>query len=79
MARDGFGRLAGIYEGLERLVYGNLLMRSRTALLDSLAHAENVLILGARAMGVFWFKLLEDQSALFSDGARQQRGDAGAG
>ena len=46
MARDGFGRLAGIYEGLERLVYGNLLMRSRTALLDSLAHAEHVLILG---------------------------------
>ena len=46
MARDGFGRLAGIYEGLERLAYGNLLMRSRTALLNDLAHAEHVLILG---------------------------------
>ena len=58
MARDGFGRLAGIYEGLERLVYGDLLMRSRTALLDSLAHAEHVLILG-EGDGRFLVKLLE--------------------
>ncbi len=43
---DEFGRLAGVYEGLERLAYGNLLMRSRTALLNDLAHAEHVLVLG---------------------------------
>ena len=58
MARDGFGRLAGIYEGLERLAYGDLLMRSRTALLNSLAHAENVLILG-EGDGRFLVELLK--------------------
>ena len=58
MARDGFGRLAGIYEGLERLAYGRLLMRSRLALLDGLAHAEHVLILG-EGDGRFLVKLLQ--------------------
>ena len=58
MARDGFGRLAGIYEGLEHLAYGRLLMRSRLALLDGLAHAEHVLILG-EGDGRFLVKLLQ--------------------
>ena len=55
---DGFGRLAGVYKGLECLAYGRLLMRSRTALLSSLTHAENILILG-EGDGRFLAKLLE--------------------
>ena len=57
-AGDGFGRLAGVYEGLEHLAYGRLLMRSRTALLSSLTHAENILILG-EGDGRFLVKLLQ--------------------
>ena len=58
MARDGFGRLAGIYEGLERLVYGGLLRRARTALLGALSGAEHILILG-EGDGRFLVELLK--------------------
>ena len=44
--RDGFGRLAGVYEGLERTVFGSLLTRARNACLDELGGADTVLILG---------------------------------
>lgn len=43
---DGFGRLAGVYERLEHLAYGSLLMRARVAFLTELEHAEHILILG---------------------------------
>lgn len=43
---DGFGRLAWVYERLERAVYGELLQRARVALLDELAGAKHILILG---------------------------------
>ncbi len=54
---DGFGRLAGVYEGLEHLAYGGLLMRARVALLAELEHAEHILILG-EGDGRFLVKLL---------------------
>lgn len=43
---DGFGRLAYIYEGLERAVFGTLLTRARNACLHNLEGAETILILG---------------------------------
>lgn len=54
---DGFGRLAGIYEGLEHLAYGGLLMRARTAFLTGLQSARNILVLG-EGDGRFLVKLL---------------------
>lgn len=43
---DGFGRLAQVYETLERAVYGDLLQRARLALVDELTGAKRILILG---------------------------------
>ena len=43
---DGFGRLAGVYGGLERLVYGSLLLRARRICLDELAGTETLLVVG---------------------------------
>lgn len=43
---DGFGRLARVYEGLERLVYGRLLERARLAFIDSLTPCRRILVLG---------------------------------
>ena len=57
VVRDGFGRLAGVYEGLERLAYGKLLMRARVTFLNELKCAEHVLILG-EGDGRFLLKLL---------------------
>lgn len=44
--RDGFGRLAYVYEGLERAVFGGLLTRARNACLRDLEGADTILILG---------------------------------
>ena len=41
-----FGRLAYVYEGLERTVFGGLLTRARNACLDELDEADTILILG---------------------------------
>ncbi len=46
MTGDGFGRLAQMYEGLEHTVFGTLLTRARSACLNDLKGAENILILG---------------------------------
>lgn len=43
---DGFGRLAVVYGGLERLVYGSLLLRARRVCLDELAGTETLLVVG---------------------------------
>ena len=43
---DGFGRLAYVYEGLERTVFGGLLAKARTTCLDDLGEADTILILG---------------------------------
>ncbi len=56
-AKDGFGRLAGVYEGLEKVAYGGLLMRARVARLNELRHAENIFILG-EGDGRFLVRLL---------------------
>ncbi len=56
--KDGFGRLAGVYEGLEYLAYGNLLARARAAALAELRCAERVLVLG-EGDGRFLVRLLE--------------------
>ncbi len=49
---DGFGRLAWVYEGLERTVYAGLLQQARLALLDELTEA-NASSSWVRATGVF--------------------------
>jgi hypothetical protein len=51
---DGFGRLAWVYEGLERLVYGSLLQRARLAFIDSLAPCKRILILGEGDGRFYW-------------------------
>ncbi len=43
---DGFGRLAWLYESLERTVYGANLQRTRLALAGELVGARNILVLG---------------------------------
>lgn len=43
---DGFGRLAYVYEGLERTVFGGLLTRARSTCLRDLGRADTILILG---------------------------------
>jgi tRNA (cmo5U34)-methyltransferase len=59
---DGFGSLAWVYEGLERLVYGSLLQRARLALLESLAPCKRILILG-EGDGRFLLVLLQRHGA----------------
>jgi hypothetical protein len=51
---DGFGRLAWVYEGLERLIYGGLLQRARLAFIDSLAPCKRILILGEGDGRFYW-------------------------
>ena len=46
MTGDGFGRLAYLYEGLERTAFGSLLTRARSACLRDLEGADTILILG---------------------------------
>ncbi len=43
---DGFGRLAQVYEGLERTIFSGLLTRARNACLSDLGEADAILILG---------------------------------
>ncbi len=57
---DGFGRLAYVYEGLERAVFGDLLTRARGACLRDLHGADTILILG-EGDGRFLLPLLERQ------------------
>ncbi len=57
---DGFGRLAYVYEGLERTVFGDLLTSARNACLCSLEEAHTILILG-EGDGRFLLSLLARQ------------------
>lgn len=59
---DGFGRLAYLYERLERAAYGDLLSKTRRACLTDLQEAEHILILG-EGDGRFLVALLARQRA----------------
>ncbi|HHO56486.1 MAG TPA: class I SAM-dependent methyltransferase, partial [Trueperaceae bacterium] len=59
MSKAGFNKLAKFYSGLEYIAFGNLLLRSRFALLSELKDLKQVLIIGG-GNGRLLKRIIED-------------------